>query len=291
MVLSGDAAVVNVLVTSVPTSSASMQIVLRIFDATGALIRTDTAVTQGSLGASPTYDSPSVQFLVPASVLKGGLKWQVVRDPKLLVPDDTLATDVFPRTGTAALSVVTVPPLNIRFVPIVLAAHGNATGAVSTATIPQYLRTLLSVHPLGVVNASVRLADDKCGLRRLGRRRRPEAGGILAATDRRRGPGADCRPGGTHRQLVWSCRPSARLQLHDLRWILIHPDERDEHGRRHANLGRGAGRLVHQPDTGARSGCARDRAHLRTLACALWRGGFTRPALSSARRNARAGGT
>lgn len=155
MVLSGDAAVVNVLVRSVPTSSASMQIVLRIFDATGALIRIDTAVTQGSLGASPTYDSPSVQFLVPASVLKGGLKWQVVRDPRLLVPDDSLSTDVFPRTGTASLATVSVPALNIRFVPIVLAAHGGATGAVSTATIPQYLRTLLSVHPLGVVNAHV----------------------------------------------------------------------------------------------------------------------------------------
>ena len=293
MVLSGDAAVVNVLVRSVPTSSASMQIVLRIFDATGALIRTDTVVMQGSLGASPTYDSPSVQFLVPASVLKGGLKWQVVRDPKLLVPDDSLSTDVFPRTGTASLATVSVPALNIRFVPIVLAAHGG------------HGRRQHRDHPAIPADAPQRssarrgerarrsIADDKCGFRHVAgiRPRTRRSGAVLATADRRAGSRADCRPGGTHRQLVWSCRPSARLQLHDLRRILIHPHERDEHGRRNANLGRSAGRLVHQHKTGARSGCARDRAHLRTLACALWRGGFTRPALSSARRNARAGRT
>ena len=50
MVLSGNAAAVNVLVRSVPASSTSMQIVLRIFDAGGALIRSDTAVTSGTLG-------------------------------------------------------------------------------------------------------------------------------------------------------------------------------------------------------------------------------------------------
>ena len=155
MVLSGNAAVVNVLVRAVPASTRSMQLALRIFDAGGALIRTDTAVTQGTLSPSPTYDAPSAQFLVPASVLKAGLTWQVVRDPKLQVPDDSLATDVFPRAGRAPLATVTVPPLRIRFVPIVLAAHGNATGSVSAATISDYLRTLLSVFPLGAVSAYV----------------------------------------------------------------------------------------------------------------------------------------
>jgi hypothetical protein len=155
MVLSGNAAVVNVLVRAVPASSRSMQLVLRIFDATGALIRTDTAVTNGTLGPSPSYVAPSAQFLVPASVLKPGLTWQVVRDPRAHVPDDSVATDVFPRAAPATLATVAVPALRIRFVPIVLAAHGNATGAVSTGTIADYLRTLLSVFPLGAVNTQV----------------------------------------------------------------------------------------------------------------------------------------
>ncbi len=155
MVLNGNAAAVNVLVRASSSRQASMQVVLRIFDAAGVLTRSDTAVTTGTLGPNPTYDSPTVQFMVPASVFKTGLRWQVVRDPKGAVPDDAVATDVFPRSGTAPLSVVNVPPLTIRFVPITLAAHGNATGAVSAATLPQYLRTLMSVHPLGVVNAHV----------------------------------------------------------------------------------------------------------------------------------------
>jgi hypothetical protein len=155
MVLSGNAAVVNVLVRAVPASARSMQLALRVFDATGALIRTDTAVTKGTLSPSPSYDAPSAQFLVPASVLEPGLTWQVVRDPRAHVPDDSLATDLFPRAGPATLATVAVPALRIRFVPIVLAAHGNATGAVSTSTIPDYLRTLLSVFPLGVVSTQV----------------------------------------------------------------------------------------------------------------------------------------
>ena len=155
MVLSGNAAVVNVLVRAVPASPRSMQLALRLFDATGALLRTDTAVTRGPLSPSPTYDAPSAQFLVPASALKAGLTWQVARDPGAHVPDDSLATDVFPRAGRAALATVTVPLLRVRFVPIVLAAHGNATGAISTASIPDYLRTLLSVFPLGAVSAYV----------------------------------------------------------------------------------------------------------------------------------------
>lgn len=155
MVLSGNAAVVNVLLSSTPPRTAAMQVVLRIFDATGALIRSDTATSVGIFGPSPTYASPNAQFLVPASMLKAGLRWQVVRDPKGLVPDDTAANDVFPRSGTAPLSVVDVPPLNVRFVPVTLAAHGGATGVVNASNLSQYLRTLKSVHPLGVINAHV----------------------------------------------------------------------------------------------------------------------------------------
>jgi hypothetical protein len=155
MILSGNAAVVNVLVRASVPSALAMQVVLRLFDASGALVRTDTAQTSGSLGSSPSYQSPSAQFLVPASAIATGVRWQVERDPKHLVPDDTAANDVFPRSGRAALATTAVPPLNVRFVPIVLAANGNATGNVSTATLPQYLQTLLSIHPLGVVSAHV----------------------------------------------------------------------------------------------------------------------------------------
>ncbi|MDQ2664971.1 MAG: Ig-like domain-containing protein [Gemmatimonadota bacterium] len=155
MVLSGNAAAVNVLVRASTPPPAPMQVVLRILDAAGTLIRSDTAITSGVYGPTPSYSAPNAQFLVPASILKVGLTWQVVRDPKGDIPDDSVGTDVFPRTGTAPLAVVDVPPLNVRFVPITLAANGGATGAVNAGNLSQYLRTLKSVHPLGVINAHV----------------------------------------------------------------------------------------------------------------------------------------
>ena len=155
IVLGGDAAVVNVLLRSTAATTPSMQIVLRLYDATGTLIRTDTARTSGTLGLSPNYSTPSAQFLVPASVIATGLHWQVERDPSHLVRDDSVANDIFPRAGHAALATIAVPPLTVRFVPIVLAANGSTSANVSDGTLPQYLQTLLSVHPLGTVNTHV----------------------------------------------------------------------------------------------------------------------------------------
>lgn len=155
MVLSGDAAAVNVLMSGTAVTAPSMQVVLRLFDASGALVRTDTARTSGTPGRSPTYAAPTLQFLVPASVIATGLRWQVERDPKHLLPDDSSANDVFPRSGRAALATIAVPPLTVRFVPIVLASNAGTTANVPDASIPQYLQTLLRVHPLGLVSAHV----------------------------------------------------------------------------------------------------------------------------------------
>jgi hypothetical protein len=155
MVVGGNGAAVNVLIHVDVPSSSPMQVVLRLFNAAGVLVRADTQLTVGSLGASPSYAAPSVQFTLPASALSAGMKWQVVRDPKGAVPDMDLADDVFPRQSPATLATAAVPTLRIKFVPVILTAHGNATGVVTTATLPNYLRTLESVHPLGTIEASV----------------------------------------------------------------------------------------------------------------------------------------
>jgi len=155
MILSGSPAVVNVLVQSTPPSATQMQIVLRLIDASGSVVYTDTALTRGSLGAAPSYISPSAQFLVPTAKLAAGLQWQILRDPNGLVADDTAGNDVFPATGTQSLATASVPALNIRFVPIVLASNNNSTPSLSDALIPDYLRTLRSIHPMGVINTHI----------------------------------------------------------------------------------------------------------------------------------------
>jgi hypothetical protein len=156
IILSGQPAVVNVLVQATPpTTTMQMQLVLRLTDASGAVVYTDTAVTHVALGAAPTLISPSAQFLVPVGKLAAGLKWQVTRDPNGLAADDASANDVYPATGAQALATISVPPLNIRFVPIVLASNGNSTPPLNETLIPDYLRTLRSIHPLGAINTHI----------------------------------------------------------------------------------------------------------------------------------------
>jgi len=155
MVLGGNPAVVNVFMRATPASAVSMRVVLRLVDAAGAVVYSDTTSTSGTIASTPSAVTPTVQFLIPATRLAPGLRWQVVRDPAGLVPDDTAANDVYPREGPVLLAVADVPPLTIRFVPIVLGANGGASALITPADFPDYLRTLKSVHPLGAVSAHV----------------------------------------------------------------------------------------------------------------------------------------
>lgn len=155
IVLGGNAAVVNVFMSAAPPSATAMHVVLRLLDTTGAVVYSDTATTVGAIPSSPSTSAPSAQFLVPATRITTGLRWQVVRDPAGLVPDDSAADDTFPRAAAAPLATVAVPPLTIRFVPISLGADGGTTPSITPAVFPDYLRTLKSVHPLGAVSAHV----------------------------------------------------------------------------------------------------------------------------------------
>jgi len=155
MVLGGSPAVVNVFMRATPATATPMRVVLRLFDAGGTVVYSDTASTSGTIPSTPSAVTPTVQFLVPSAQLAAGLHWQVARDPAGLVPDDTAADDVYPREGPASLAVADVPPLTIRFVPITLGANGGTTASISPADFPDYLRTLKSVHPLGAISAHV----------------------------------------------------------------------------------------------------------------------------------------
>ena len=155
MVLSGNAAVVNVLLQASQGGNESMQVVLRLFGANGAVLWADTARVTSLSVTAPGYGAPTAQFLIPAATLPSVAAWQVVRDPKGDLPDTDPGDDVFPRTGRTTLVKVTVPPLVIRFVPIVLTSNSSATGQVTPAQLPEYLRTVKSLHPVGVINATI----------------------------------------------------------------------------------------------------------------------------------------
>lgn len=155
MVLGGNAAAVNVLLASTVTEPVTMQLVLRLTSATGALLRADTATINGVLNASPSHLSPSAQFLLPASAIVPGMRWQVVRDPRKVLPDANAANDVFPRGAPVLLQTVSVPTLRVRLVPIVLTAHNNIAGKVTPANLAEYVRGVQTIYPVGAVEATI----------------------------------------------------------------------------------------------------------------------------------------
>lgn len=152
MVANGGDAVANVYLAATPEFTP-VRVVLRMFNASNTLTSTDTVTSLGATALGTGL--PTAQFLVRAPRLVTGANWQVEVLPAANQADDTTSNDVFPRTGTTSLSVVTVPPLTIRFVPIVLSANGNAVSSISSDSLTNYLQTLRSIHPLGVVSAHI----------------------------------------------------------------------------------------------------------------------------------------
>lgn len=156
IILGAKPAVLNVMVAAAtPTTAARTEIVLRLFDANGTLVHTDTTLTEAQFLAAATTAAPTVQFLVSASVLQSGLRWQVVRDPRHLVSDNNAADDIFPRAGTAALLTTELPTLTVRFVPITLSAHNNSTASLSASQLTDFTRTLESAMPVTLLSTSI----------------------------------------------------------------------------------------------------------------------------------------
>jgi hypothetical protein len=155
MVRNGRSAVLNVLLTATQSIAAPSKIVLRLLDAGGTLVRADTASVVVPPAYTPSMAFPSVQFLVPASALQAGRRWQVVRDPAGALRDSSAANDVFPRGAPSALALVDVPVLRVRFIPIVLTSHNNATGNVTPGTLEEYMRIVRALHPHGALDVSI----------------------------------------------------------------------------------------------------------------------------------------
>lgn len=155
MVRNGNGAAVNVIVAANVTSASVMQILLRITNAAGTIIRADTLTASVGPNINPTFAEPTVQFRLQPADLVPGMRWQVVRDPKHLVADANAATDVYPRSGPVALAMVDVPLLKLRFVPIVLTAHNNSTGNVNSGNVAEYTRTLESALPIGALQVTI----------------------------------------------------------------------------------------------------------------------------------------
>lgn len=153
LIKGGRSAVLNVMTSASHAVSTPTPVILRLLTEGGALYYADTVHAPFPSGATTT-STTTVQFLVAQQQIVAGAQWEVVRGDAGLA-DDTPANDRFPATQPAPLSIVTVPPLKIRFVPIVLSAHANATGNVSAASIEAYTSVVRALFPHGDIETSI----------------------------------------------------------------------------------------------------------------------------------------
>ncbi len=154
MLSGGRAAVVNVTTTATGAIATPTQFVLRLFNSRGVPVHADTT-SVSILSGVTTVREPTLQFLVPAELLRAGLRWDLIRDPDQLSPGGADGAEALPATGHELLPLVSPPPLRIRFVPIVLSAHGESRGAVTTALLDYYLRNVRAFFPHGRIDATI----------------------------------------------------------------------------------------------------------------------------------------
>ena len=154
MLLDALPAVVNVLFRPRMRPTPPTDVVLRVFDQRGALKYADTSTVAGAID-DDGYLAPTAQFHIPAQHLEFGLRWQIVRDPRGLVPDDSSGNDTFPRTGTRPLPTLELPALAVHFVPVKLTSEGGVVGAISPTLIDSYLQDVRRMLPVGKIDVTV----------------------------------------------------------------------------------------------------------------------------------------
>ncbi|MCC6318537.1 MAG: Ig-like domain-containing protein [Gemmatimonadaceae bacterium] len=122
----------------------------------GAAVRwEDSARVDAALPSIATGDAPAAQLVMPNARLTPTFQCHAEVDAEQLVPDTLRANNRFPRTGASPVITLDVPPLEVTFVPVVLAGDGGTIGNVTAANLDQYLITARQLLPLGRINARV----------------------------------------------------------------------------------------------------------------------------------------
>jgi hypothetical protein len=154
--VAGAAAVLNVYLERAGVVSNPGRITLVVSDGSGAVVHLDSVAAPVPSTSQPGFGSPETQFLLPAALVQPGMYWQVVRDRGGVAPDDSAANDLYPRFGPVELATATMPVMRLRFVPIVLSAHGDVAGNVHDGNVEEYLRSFRAIHPPGRLDVEVR---------------------------------------------------------------------------------------------------------------------------------------
>lgn len=157
--VAGKAARLRVFGVTDRTTSGRPTVRVRLFDAIGSVIATQT-ITAPSGGVPGFVNEASAatswDWNVPASLIQPGLRFLLDFDPENSVQEVNDSNNSFPATGAPQpLTVITMPAWNIRFVPV-RQGGTSLTGNVSTANLSEWLDFPGRVWPVQSFNASVR---------------------------------------------------------------------------------------------------------------------------------------
>jgi hypothetical protein len=153
----------RVFVVADRSNSVTPMVRVRYYN--GALLL-DSATIMPPLTATSTPTTPNESLLtyswnvsVPGSLIQPNFRIQAEVDPTNVFPTETSESDnLFPATGTQAMDVRTVPPLDVVFVPLLqkgIPLNRRVKGNVSDANKDQYLQTTQQMHPIASYNATV----------------------------------------------------------------------------------------------------------------------------------------
>ncbi len=94
----------------------------------------------------------SANFVIPSSAIRAGVTFIAEVDPDNAVAESSENDNLFPLSGTAqALNVISVPPFNLRLVPV----QQNRNGPVGVATTT-LLNSFRAMWPLNTINVVAR---------------------------------------------------------------------------------------------------------------------------------------
>lgn len=108
---------------------------------------------QSSVGfeARPTQIATSWNAFLPTGRVQSGLTFEVEIDPDNAIAEADETDNTYPAAGQST-PVVDVPPFDVNFVPI---TQVGVTGNVTEANLPEYLRAVKEMLPLGVINPTI----------------------------------------------------------------------------------------------------------------------------------------
>ena len=151
--LTGRNGVLRVYAIANGSNTVSPRVRVRLFQ-NGALVSTQTADAPAAgvpTSLNESSATASWNFSIPGSVIQPGLSVLADVDPDNLIPENSESDNSFPVTGTpSALTVRTVPTLNLRFVPVTQSST-LGTGSIGESNVESYLRDTRDMLPVNTV--------------------------------------------------------------------------------------------------------------------------------------------